>query len=562
MTTQSTYKYFPGNSGIHYSKFSRDKEPSSMSHESRNFNIGNGECSSRGGTQHWNQYTTHQTVSFFQFIKGPSSFCMSVSSEGTLRANDVILKTGLIFRTKPTFLLWNQNIILFTNGSPPQVWDGVSGSSTDIPSDKMPADWTLNNEYPDKVLVHGSLNSERGWASGVSLNNKVLYFSVTNDGISAYPDFAEIDKAGFIYIETGDDLGITAFVEYGDRLLIFGSEKSFILIDTETDTSKWGYVSTQMTSGCASQNLLVKTENDIVVMMYDGSIYSVSAVQQYGDYKMSSITAPSGMQEYIQKYVNLTEIDKFHCIFDPILRAIKFFAVPAGSQEVSMALVLFIDKGIQNGWMIHDNEEANNGYKAISSALFREGPSSSSISHVITSNSDSFLWELETFEMTDNSYRIPMRIVTPFLSMDDPRNTKRFKRAYLDILYHTKMLCRIQFYNNDYFQKDTDIILRTENSDAWDIGLWDKFTWDVSHRKYEMVRYPINLIGVNLKQVFEFNLDTTEFRTLWDEFIWDIDKWDSNDPNPLDLFSKVGFSISSNMIDYAPVATRTRLNVR
>jgi hypothetical protein len=66
-------------------------------------------------------------------------------------------------------------------------------------------------------------------------------------------------------------------------------------------------------------------------MAADGEIYSIRAVEDYGDYKQASLTRESWMQDYINEHVNLSQINLFHAKYFPRIRAIVFFVCSKGS---------------------------------------------------------------------------------------------------------------------------------------------------------------------------------------------------------------------------------------
>ena len=185
---------------------------------------------------------------------------------------------------------WDDELYCCNGANVPTVWSEAT-ISVDISTTSMPSDWTGTN-YPSQMIQHGSANSLRNWAIGCPSTPKNVY--VTPDGTPK--DFSDGNVLTF-FIETGDGHGIVGGVEYGDRLVLFGKTKSFIMNDTDTNTDNWGYTESQWYGGAANWRLIIRTPNDIVCMMEDGEIYSVSAAETYGDYKAASLTRPSYMQE-------------------------------------------------------------------------------------------------------------------------------------------------------------------------------------------------------------------------------------------------------------------------
>jgi hypothetical protein len=166
--------------------------------------------------------------------------------------------------------------IFLCNGADlPVTWNGSDDAVVGF--ENIPADWSGTN-YPKQIVLHGRLNSLRGWAIGCPDNPKTLYVSANG----APTDFTQ--EAVLVFnIETGDGAGVVAGIEFGDRILLFGKRRSFVMDDADYNTDNWGYFPSSWVGGVAHQRLLVRTPNDLVAMTDDGEIYSILAAEQYGD---------------------------------------------------------------------------------------------------------------------------------------------------------------------------------------------------------------------------------------------------------------------------------------
>jgi len=291
-----------------------------------------------------------------------------------------------------------------------------------------PSDWnSTNTNYPRKLVTHGKGASERLWAVYGKSKPQKIYASAQNvaDGITE-PDFSDANVLTF-NIDTGDGTGIVNAVEYGDRLVCASRNQTYIIEDTDTNTDNWGYNRSQWEGGTASDRLFVAVTNDIISMDSQGTIYSVTAAQSYGDYKKASLTrtvkgAPF-MDEFIRNKVKLSAISDFHAVYDPVLRCINFFVVRTGQSDVDTALCYFIDRGPENGWVIKDNVNSDSGFKASSSAQVEVG----GLSKIYTGGwDDGFVWSLESTNLNDNSAAYDSGFRTPRSHLSDPRLLKRF----------------------------------------------------------------------------------------------------------------------------------------
>lgn len=328
--------------------------PTAMVDNSKNLNINSQVRTKRGGTRHVNSAAfsgTPQIMGIYQFIaENLSEFTIVATKDGSVYKNSsTTIKTGLSTSNFFAFESFDDELFICDGGNVPQVWDGLAASTSDITS---PAnDWTANNSYPQWMIKHGRGNSERMWAFGCAATPNTVYASINGDAQNFVSAGAETVIT--LNINTGDGFGIVAAVEFGDRIICFGKKRSYIIDDSSTDTANWGYQEAQWTGGAANRRVVVKIPNDIIVMAEDGDIYSVMSAENYGDYKAASLSKKANINNWIRKNLNLSALNEAHAIYDPVLRAIKFFVVRSGKTQVDTALVYFIDEKPEEAWMIH-----------------------------------------------------------------------------------------------------------------------------------------------------------------------------------------------------------------
>ena len=337
-----------------------------------------------------------------------------VSEDG---AGDTVVITAVDFGAA-------NNSMIFTEDATNMTMDGSGtlGGTTAGVDDQMPADWTGTN-YPKQIILHGRLNSMRGWAVGCSLNPKNIYVSTNDDPTN----FAQATVLVF-QIETGDGSGITAGIEYGDRLLLFSKTRPFVFNDNDTNTSNWGYNAGQWKGGVAHSKLLVRTPNDLIAMMENGEIYSVTTAQEYGDYKAASLSRPSFIHNWIKEYVNLGYIATFHAVYDSTIRAVKIFVVRTGSSDINTCLCYFIDRPPSKAWVILDNQDYESGYSAVSSAVVKQ---SAGIWKLYTGSYNGKIWRLGEANRNDNGNAFQSRYKTPDMGFGNVREHKRYDKTKL-----------------------------------------------------------------------------------------------------------------------------------
>ena len=313
------------------------------------------------------------------------------------------------------------NSMVFTEASTNMTMngEGVLGATTAGVKDMLPSDWT-GTSYPKQMIIHGTGNSSRVWALGCYLKPNTIYVTPNDDP----GGFSDTEVLTFS-IPTEDKNGIVGGVEFGDRIMVFGKNKAFVMEDTDIDTNNWGYSAAQWSGGAASHRLIVKTPNDVVCMMDNGEIYSVTAAEEYGDYKSASLSRPSFIHEWIKTYINLAYIDDFHAVYDPVLRAVILFMVRIGKTEVDTALMYFIDRPPDKAWVILDNQVYESGYSAYSSCLVNQ---STGIKKIYTGSYNGRVWKLGETNRNDNSNAFISIYKTPLLSFDNVREHKRYDR--------------------------------------------------------------------------------------------------------------------------------------
>lgn len=418
--------------------------PSSMVEGSRNINLQNGGKEKRGGTEHlfstalgggsfydsaafgtgvWSGASTlpAQITGLFNFAKtNGSSTIISTNVEGSVYSDNLNLIATGVGSQFPTFETLNDMLLLTNITGEVKTWDGTAASMSVLAN--QPLDWA--GVSPRQIIKHGKNNSERLWAIGVPGFESNIYISALGS-----TDFGTTPFV--LHIETGDQGGIIGGVEFGDRIILFSRNSAYTITDTDLDTNNWGYEQSQWTGGVAGNRVIVRVPNDVLCFTADGDIYSVVSADNYGDYKEASLIRGSFLHKWIEDFVDLAQIDKFHGVYDRNLRAVKFFIVRKGSQEVDTALVFYIDslKNPENGWTIHDNVANPSGYSASCSAWAKNNQTDRYF--VITGDYLSTTWRLEQDFKADNKLGFLALRKTPPLDFGNSRMTKGFRKGHI-----------------------------------------------------------------------------------------------------------------------------------
>lgn len=395
-------------------------DPQSMVSPTRNINLQDNWRVPRGGTAKLNGTAISGSPELSGLInawyENGDNFIIAACNDGKIYKDyTTVLKTGMSTTNKFGMVMGENKLFITDGATKPQV--SVGGAATnDITS--VPTDWTGSN-WPQYMLVHGREASQRMVALGCPSDIKSIYITPVND-MENFAD-ATVTK---INIDTGDGFGIVGAIDFGDRLLCFGKTKAFVLDDTSTTVANWGFAKAQWFGGVAHHRLLVLTPNDLVAMMEDGEIYSITAAQTYGDYKIASLTRPSFIHKWIKDNVNLQFIADFHAVYDPKIRAIRFFVRRNGQTQIDTNLVYFIDRDPKEAWMIHNNISAASGHGAAVSAPVRKSDLTRT---VITGDYSGFVWELEKTAKNDDGNGYYSGFKTPILNFGNPRTEKLYR---------------------------------------------------------------------------------------------------------------------------------------
>jgi len=548
-----SYRYQLGAAGFNYNNNKSDMSPGSMIEGSKNFNILENSIETRGGTDVVLSLPDRSSISsLYPLINNDKIRMLSTNYAGELYVDTTKLYSTATRIDIASYIEWNNNIIISTGVDIPQVWDTISDSTYDYPDEYLSPDWKLDGDYPSIIVLHGSGESVRAWALGtIKRPNSIYYSDILDLSLpSPVPNFAEVDNSGKFAINLLPTESIVGGIVYGDKLFVFTETNAFIPNTTSSDTKEWEVVKAPWKGGTCSQNTLVNTENDVISMASDGTIYSLNSVMTYGDYKKYSLSSSNSMYRYINEKINIDRIKYSHMMYDPKLRAVKIFVSEINKEYNELALVYFIDKGSSLGWSIHKNELVQSGYDACSSVALNTEKG------IRTFTGDYFgrIWELERPYIVDDLQFFSLKIKTPWISCEDFRQVKRFSNGWLELQNYPPMKINIEMTTQKTTSERTITRQIAVNGEAiFDEAIWDDAIFaDEDHKT--KAHYLIHKIGVALKQSFEFiPMDA-------DAAKWDISEFDDENATfgyGYTHYKK--FSIISNILDFKPVSKRVNI---
>lgn len=344
---------------------------------------------------------------------------LTSTSAGVIYSDGVSVKTGLQANKVCKYETYLDKVYIANAYDVPQLWDGSSVS--DLAAPKRPTDWSGAGVYPKGFVVHGRGVSKALWAYGVPTKPNVVYCS--ESGTDDFSD-AKVYKQT---INTGDGYGILALFEFGDRLFAIGRNKVYMIEDDDTSRTNWGYSEAQWSGGVLSGNLVCRTPNDVVVVSKDLIVYSVIATQQYGDYQALALNRASFIDIWMRENLDITKSDLWHMSYDSVMRAIKIFVVEKGSTSVNLCLVYFVDRGVNEGWVLH--RYAKGGMANCASAFL-----SSTGTTIRTGGESGAVYQLESTEYNDGGLSYYSGFTTSPLNFGTVRSLKRFDRVWVSCL--------------------------------------------------------------------------------------------------------------------------------
>jgi hypothetical protein len=228
-----------------------------------------------------------------------------------------------------------------------------------------------------------------------------------------------------------------------------------------------------------------------------GDLVSIIAVQEANDYTSASLARPAFFDTWIRTKLNLVDINKFHMLYDPNLRALRLFVVRKGQSQVDTCLKYFIDRSPNEAWMLDDNQSYASGFNAASSVVVDD--------KVYTGDYAGFVWELEKAAFNDNGNGYYAGFKTPQIIAEDPRYDVHWERGY--IVGNAKGTHAITIKSKiDNVALGTKTATMRGNSTLWGTSAkWGAFKWGT---KKQVINVPFDLGADGIRLQSEFYNDT------------------------------------------------------
>ena len=426
-----------------------------------NINFHEGGVSKRGGSTKYlvSPITSNPAIrGLYQFgMRNGTSYRVFATSSGKVYQNSEsnLLKAGMSLSNKFNFSVFNNELYIADGATVPQVWDGVSVSTTAIAG--VPTDWSSTSDYPFQIIPHARGANARQWA----IRSDAVFASDNDDG----DDFSD---ANVKKIPVYSNSGLVAGYDFNGTIFTFSKTKTYIIDDTSVDTTEWGYKEAIWEGGAAHWRLITKAGNNLYIMTDEGIIYSIRAVQSSGDYESVAINKPSYIDRWLRERVTVSGIENFHCVYHRQLRAIEYFVQVYGS-NVNTSLLYFIDRPSEIAFSIHDNTLNPSGYNASVSAEVRLN---TGIYTVMTGDFSGNIWDLEQTSRSDDSNTYSCNVKTRKINMELPRVKKHFKSGRLKVASSTNSTVLIRVWVDGVRREDEEIDVIGSGA-TFDSGLFD-----------------------------------------------------------------------------------------
>ena len=208
----------------------------------------------------------------------------------------------------------------------------ANDSGTDVPK-KYDQTTAGNLSGSPPTFSFGVTHKNRAWAAGVPSQPSRLYYSVQLD-----PNDWTGGGSGSIDIDPNDGDRITGIASHKDFLFVFkGPYKGSIHQISGSTSSDFARKTFIDGLGAACHNGIFRFGDDLGFVAHDGSIRSLAATANYGDFNAASLSAP--IDGYLRDNVNLSQIKK---AWAKTISAygVTYITLPIGSSATNNLILL------------------------------------------------------------------------------------------------------------------------------------------------------------------------------------------------------------------------------
>lgn len=345
-----------------------------------------------------------------------------------------------------------EDLLIISNDSGvdvPKSWDGATAQS-------------LAGSPPPFAFSCNHIN--RVWAAGDIANPSRLYYCV-----DFTPDDWTNTGSGHIDIDPSDGDRITGIISHRNELWVYkGPNKGSIhRISGSAPTGDDPFARATFVTGmgAVNHNGLQSFGNDVAFIWSDGTIRTLSATQNFGNYDESSASEP--INSWIALHVTRSVLKKAYTVNWPEL-GVLLFAIPIDGSTVNNCVIMMDYRFSPPRWA---KWPAFN--MIISMAQAVEVSSDGTKRTVIAGCNDGFLRTLgQSTRSLDGTASIPYNVQSPYVNYDLPSRKKTLEGA--SICFNPKGPATVTFgWQRDGQVQQTDTLVQ---GDA--VGVLDAFVLD------------------------------------------------------------------------------------
>lgn len=325
-------------------------------------------------------------------------------------ANDTFtdLFTGMTAAAVPCYTMF-EDLLIISNDS------GID----------VPKSWDLttaqNLAGTPPIFAFSCAHKNKVWAAGAIANPSRLYYSVTLNGA----DWVGAGS-GTIDIDPADGDRITGIVSHRNELWVFkGPYKGSIHRITGSSSADFARTTFSTGVGAVNHRAIVPYANDIAFMWSDGSIRTLSATNNFGDFNESSLNRE--IQAWTRDHVNLGALRFAQGVNWPAY-SMMLFVVPidaSASNNCTLMMDYRFDPPRMSNWT------AFNDLTSLGSAV---STATSKMRTVLAGGTDGILRTLgRSTRTSDTATSISYNVQTPYLDYELPQRMKTLEGGSLTL---------------------------------------------------------------------------------------------------------------------------------
>lgn len=321
--------------------------------------------------------------------------------------------TGKVSGAIPDFEIFDDLLIISNDASAdvPMSWDGTTAQN-------------LAGTPPN--FGFSTLHKNHLFAAGVKSAPSTLFFSAPFD-----PEDWIGAGSGNIKIDPDDGDAITAIISHKNVLFIFkGPHKGSIHTLTGSSSSDFARDDFIKSLGAVSQRTTIPFKDDVLFMWSDGTIRSLTATQQFGDFRENALSVPIN-REYLNKRLTFNQLKKAQAVNDDI-NGYALFSIPSDGASSNNTILMmdyrFLTADKPARWALWP---AYNNVSCLASII---DPTDSDKRIIMGGHDDGFVRKLNTVNRSlDGMTAINYKITTPFLNYASADKMKTLSGGGLSI---------------------------------------------------------------------------------------------------------------------------------